>query len=148
MKAVVVGLIGAVAVSLAVVTVALGAGRPATVGVAHTGLGRVLADARGHTLYLFEKDRQGHSACSGACAAYWPPVLTSGKPIAVAGAKRALLGTIRRTDGSRQVTFAGHPLYLYAGDTKRGQTNGEGLRDFGAGWYALSPSGKKIDNDG
>jgi predicted lipoprotein with Yx(FWY)xxD motif len=59
-----------------------------------------------------------------------------------------LLGTIPRAGGARQVTFAGHPLYFFSGDTKRGQTNGEGLKDFGAGWYALSPSGKKIDNDG
>ena len=151
MKAVVVGLVGAVALSLAVASMALAAGRsaarPASVGIAKTGLGRVIVDARGRTLYLFEKDKHGQSACSGTCLVYWPPLLTSGKPIAIAGANRAMLGTIRRTDGSRQVTFAGHPLYLFSGDTKRGQTNGEGLRDFGAGWYVLAPSGKKIDND-
>ena len=121
--------------------------RAAKVGTAHTGLGQVVVDSRGRTLYLFEKDTRGHSACSGICATYWPPVLTSGKPTAIAGAKRSLLGTIRRADGTRQVTFAGHPLYLFSGDAKRGQFNGEGLRDFGAGWYALSPTGHKIDND-
>jgi len=122
--------------------------RAAKVGTARTGLGQVIVDSRGRTLYLFEKDRRGHSACSGICANYWPPLLTSGKPTAIAGAKGSLLGTIRRADGTRQVTFAGRPLYLFAGDTKRGQTNGEGLRDFGAGWYAMSPSGHKIDDDG
>ena len=63
------------------------------------------------------------------------------------GVQRSLLGTIRRPDGTRQVSYAGHPLYLFSGDTGRGQTNGEGLHDFGAGWYALTPSGKKIGRD-
>jgi len=123
------------------------AARPATVASGSSGLGRIIVDSRGRTLYLFEKDRQGASACSGACAVYWPPLLTKGMPIAIKGAKRSLLGSIRRADGTRQVAYAGHPLYLFSGDTKRGQTNGEGLKDFGAGWYALMPSGKKIDRD-
>ena len=121
--------------------------RPATVASGSSALGRIIVDSRGHTLYLFEKDRRGASACSGACLAYWPPLLTSGTPTAIKGAKRSLLGSIRRADGTRQVTYAGHPLYLFFGDTKRGQTNGEGLKDFGAAWYALMPSGKKIDRD-
>ena len=121
--------------------------RPAAVASGSSALGRVIVDTRGHTLYLFEKDRRGTSACSGACLAYWPPLLTSGTPTAIKGAKPALLGSIRRGDGTRQVTYAGHPLYLFFGDTKRGQTNGEGLKDFGAAWYALMPSGKKIDRD-
>lgn len=120
---------------------------PATVASASSGLGRIIVDGRGRTLYLFEKDRRGASACSGVCVAYWPPLLTKGRPIAITGAKRSLLGTIRRADGTRQVTYAEHPLYFFSGDTKRGQTNGEGLKDFGAGWYALMPSGKKIDRD-
>jgi len=110
-------------------------------------LGRIVVDGRGHTLYLFEKDRRGASACSGACLVYWPPLLTSGAPTATKGARPSLLGSIRRADGTRQVTYAGHPLYLFSGDTRRGQTNGEGLKDFGAGWYVLMPSGKKIDRD-
>jgi len=121
--------------------------RAATVAAAHTGLGTVIVDSRGRTLYLFEKDKRGHSACAGACATYWPPLLTSAKPVAKAGLKQSLLGTIRRSDGRMQVTFAGHPLYLFFGDGKRGDSNGEGLHDFGAGWYVLAPSGKKIDRD-
>jgi predicted lipoprotein with Yx(FWY)xxD motif len=110
-------------------------------------LGRILVDSRGHTLYLFEKDRRGMSACSGLCTTYWPPLLTNGKSIAGKGVKRSLLGSIRRADGTRQVSYAGHPLYHFFGDTKRGQTNGEGLTDFGASWDALSPAGKKIERD-
>jgi len=110
-------------------------------------LGRVITDSRGRTLYLFEKDKRGRSSCSGICASYWPPLLTTEKPVATGGAKRSLLGTIRRSDGTKQVTFAGHPLYRFSGDSKRGQTSGEGLTDFGASWYAVSPSGKKIDRD-
>ena len=115
------------------------------VSAASSSLGRIIVDGRGRTLYLFEKDKRGHSACSGACAMYWPPVITHGKPIAGQGVKTSLLGTIRRANGARQVTYAGHPLYRYLLDTKSGQTNGEGLQDFGGGWDALSPAGKKIE---
>ena len=139
-------------VSLAVgVSAALGASHAATRGVTiktgNSSLGRIIVDARGRTLYLFEKDTRRHSACSGACAAYWPPLLTHGKPTAGTGVKRSLLGVIRRANGTRQVTYAGHPLYRFALDTKPGQTNGEGRDDFGAGWDALTPAGKKIEKD-
>jgi len=121
------------------------AARTTQVATGPSGLGRILVDSRGRTLYLFEKDRRGMSACSGLCTAYWPPLLTHGKSITGKGAKGSLLGSIRRADGSRQVTYAGHPLYFFSGDTSRGQINGEGLTDFGAAWWALSPAGKKID---
>jgi predicted lipoprotein with Yx(FWY)xxD motif len=122
-------------------------GSSATVGVSQSKLGRILVDGRGRSLYLFEKDKHGRSACSGVCEVYWPPLLTNGRSIAIKGAKPSLLGSIRRADGSRQVSYAGHPLYYFSGDTSRGQTKGEGLQDFGAGWYTLAPSGKKIDRD-
>jgi predicted lipoprotein with Yx(FWY)xxD motif len=142
---------GVIVVAVALVGAAIAAARPAarsaTLTTAHTGLGRIVVDGRGRALYLFEKDRQGRSNCSGTCAVYWPPLLTSGKSIAIKGAKQSLLGSIRRADGSRQVTYAGHPVYFFSGDTGRGQTNGEGLKDFGAGWYVLTPAGKKIDRD-
>jgi len=145
-------LVGVTAVVVFVlVSAAIAAAKPtarsATVTIARTGLGRIIVDGRGRSLYLFEKDMHGRSACSGVCAAYWPPLLTNGKSIAIKGAKPSLLGSIRRADGSRQVSYAGHPLYFFSGDTRRGQTNGEGLQDFGAGWYALTPSGTKIDGD-
>jgi predicted lipoprotein with Yx(FWY)xxD motif len=120
----------------------------AVVGLRNTPLGRIAVDSTGHTLYLFEKDKSHRSACYGQCATYWPPLLSHGKPVARAGAKQALLGTIRRADGSRQVTYAGHPLYRYVQDEKPGQTTGEGLQLFGGGWDVLSPAGKKIESDG
>ena len=143
------------AVTVAVVFLLVGAAlagatpaaRSAAVTTARTGLGRVVADGNGRTLYLFEKDTATRSACSGTCAVYWPPLLTGGGAVVAKGVQRSLLGTIRRPDGTRQVSYAGHPLYLFSGDTGRGQTNGEGLHDFGAGWYALTPSGKKIGRD-
>jgi predicted lipoprotein with Yx(FWY)xxD motif len=142
----------AAALSLAGLSAAFAANdsvsRGASVSVASTNLGKVITDARGRTLYLFEKDRRGHSACSGACAAYWPPLLTHGKPVAHGGAKQSLLGTIKRANGARQVTYAGHPLYRYIADTKRGETSGEGSVLFGAGGDALTPAGKKIERDG
>ena len=139
-------------VSLAVgVSAAIGgthaATRAATVKTGNSSLGRIIVDARGRTLYLFEKDTRRQSACSGACAAYWSPLLTHGKPTAGGGVKRSLLGIIRRANGTKQVTYAGHPLYRFALDTKPGQTNGEGRQDFGAGWDALTPAGKKIEKD-
>ncbi len=118
-----------------------------TVKTGNSSLGRIIVDARGRTLYLFEKDSRRRSACSGACATYWPPLLTKTKPIAGRGTKQSLLGVIRRSDGTRQVTYAGHPLYRFVQDTKPGQTNGEGSQAFGAGWDALSPAGKKIEKD-
>src|SRR6476646_2052571 len=114
------------------------------VGTASSNLGRILVDRHGRTLYLFLKDKNGKSACSGACAAYWPPLIASGKPHAVAGAKASLLGTTRRGDGRRQVTYRHHPLYRYAGDTGRCHTNGQWLDDFGGEWWVLSPAGNKI----
>ena len=119
----------------------------ARVGVGKSSLGRIVVDDKGRTLYLFEKDETRRSTCYGQCAKYWPPLVTRGKPVAKAGAKQSLLGMTRRADGSRQVTYAGHPLYRFVEDTKRGQTKGEGSQAFGAGWDAVSPAGKKIEAD-
>lgn len=116
----------------------------AKVGVASSKLGRILVDGRGRTLYLFAKDKNGKSACSGLCAGYWPALATKGKPQAINGARKALLGTTRRSNGRLQVTYRGHPLYRFSGDSGAGQTSGEGLTDFGGGWWAVSPAGAKI----
>jgi len=116
----------------------------AKVAAANSSLGRILVDGRGRTLYLFAKDRNGKSACAGACAAYWPPLIASGKPQAVAGANQSLLGTTRRADGRLQVTYRHHPLYRFSGDTSKGMTSGQGLDDFGGKWWAVSPAGNKI----
>jgi predicted lipoprotein with Yx(FWY)xxD motif len=116
----------------------------ATVSVAKTGLGKILVDSKGHTLYLWAKDSGTKSSCSGACATAWPPLRASGKPTAGSGAKASLLGTTPRSDGKPQVTFKGHPLYGFQGDSKPGDTNGEGSTGFGAAWYVLSPTGAQI----
>jgi predicted lipoprotein with Yx(FWY)xxD motif len=117
------------------------------VKVEKTSIGKVIANSKGHTLYMFRGDKAATSKCYGACAATWPPLLTSGKPVAAAGVKVSLLGTTKRKDGKLQVTYKKYPLYTYAGDTKAGQTTGEGSKLFGAGWYALTPTGVVIDRD-
>ena len=116
----------------------------AVVSTAKTSLGRILVKSNGHTLYLFGKDRNGKSACSGQCAAFWPPLTTSGKPRVSNGARAALIGTTKRADGRLQVTYNHHPLYTFAKDTKAGQTNGEGVNAFGATWHVVSPAGAGI----
>jgi predicted lipoprotein with Yx(FWY)xxD motif len=112
-----------------------------SIKTAHTSLGTVLADGKGITVYLFEKDTGTASSCYGACAAAWPPVLTTATPVAGSGAQASLLGTIKRTDGKTQVTYAGHPLYYFSASIKPGQVNGQGVHAFGAGWDAVRPSG-------
>ena len=124
------------------------ASKGAIVALGKTALGKVLVDARGRTLYVFEKDKRGRSACYGACATYWPPLVSSAKPRAARGVRASLLGVTRRTDGKRQVTYAGHPLYTFIGDKKAGQTTGEGLNNFGAAWDALGASGRAIESTG
>jgi predicted lipoprotein with Yx(FWY)xxD motif len=106
------------------------------------GLGLILADSEGHTLYAFSKDSPKASACEGACAKAWPPLLVeSGEPEPSNGASAARLGTITRADGSRQVTYAGHPLYSYSGDKQPGAATGNGSSAFGGTWTALKGSG-------
>lgn len=119
-----------------------------TIDVRKTDLGRVLVDAQGRTLYLFEKDKHGQSACSGPCASAWPPLIANGSAMAGTGAVAKLLSTTKRSDGAAQATYKGHPLYLYAGDSASGQTNGQGLDQFGAEWYVLAPSGQKVEKEG
>lgn len=120
----------------------------ATIKTRHTSLGTVLVDSKGRTLYLFEKDKTKKSTCSGACAQDWPPATTSGTPKASGGVNQHKLGTTKRSDGSTQVTYNGHPLYTFVLDQgKPGSTKGEGVSAFGAKWYVMAPSGKKIDKD-
>jgi predicted lipoprotein with Yx(FWY)xxD motif len=123
-----------------------GASGATTIDVADNGaLGPILTDSDGNTVYLFEKDESGGSACSGKCASVWPPVVADGQPAAGDGADASQLSTIKRDDGSEQVTYAGHPLYRYQGDTQPGDTNGNGLDQFGAEWYALTPDGANAE---
>jgi predicted lipoprotein with Yx(FWY)xxD motif len=115
-----------------------------TVSLSKTKLGEVLVSSRGHTLYMFMRDRNGKSSCSGSCAKFWPPYLQHGKATAGSGVKASLLGTTRRSNGSMQVTYKKHPLYAFALDKKAGQTNGEGQVAFGGKWYAVSAKGTAV----
>jgi predicted lipoprotein with Yx(FWY)xxD motif len=119
-----------------------------TIALKKTKLGKILVDEEGHALYLFEADQSTQSTCAGACAKAWPPVTTSGAPVAEKGAAASKLGTTMRSDGKAQVTYGGHPLYYYAEDTKPGQAKGEGEKAFGAEWYVVGPNGKKVEAEG
>ena len=123
--------------------------KPATVKTRSVSLGKILVNGSSQTLYLFEKDKNGKSACSGACATNWPPLLTKGTPKASGGVKSSLLGTTKRSDGTTQVTYNKHPLYRFKGDANKvGATKGEGLDAFGAEWYVIGTNGKKIEKKG
>ena len=119
-------------------------GQSATVGVANENLGNILVDSQGRTLYLFRSDSGTKSACAGACAIDWPPLRATGKPTVGGGATASIVTTSARSDGKPQVTYNGHPLYLFSGDQKPGDTNGEGVNAFGGLWYALSSAGNQI----
>jgi len=123
------------------------AGMAATVSLsAISGIpSKALVGSDGRALYLFEADKKGSSACTGACAAAWPPDTVTGAPHAGSGVSQALLGTIKRSDGTMQLTYNGHPLYYFTADTGTGTANGQGSTAFGAGWYVVSASGSKID---
>lgn len=107
-------------------------------------LGKILVDGGGKTVYLFEADKTTASTCYGDCATYWPPVLTTGAPDAGAGVNASLLGTTTRKDGTKEVTYGGHPLYYVITDQKAGDTTGQGVNNFGAPWDVVGPDGKQI----
>jgi predicted lipoprotein with Yx(FWY)xxD motif len=109
-----------------------------------TSLGKILVDSKGNTLYAFGHDLKNRSRCSGACAMNWPPALAPKKPKVGAGVSAAKLRVITRTDGGRQLSYAGHPLYRYVGDGKPGDTTGQGLNAFGGVWRVVSASGKGV----
>ena len=118
----------------------LAAGR-ATVKTRSGSLGTFLVGPNGRTLYLFTNDTTTKSTCYDACAQAWPPLLTTGKPKAAAKARASLLGTTKRRDGKRQVTYKGHPLYYYTPDRKAGDTTGQKV---GGVWFVVSRTGRAI----
>jgi predicted lipoprotein with Yx(FWY)xxD motif len=140
----------------AIAVAAIGAGlalagqsaRGAHVKLAQTKLGTILVDSKGITLYDFVKDKGTTSVCNGACAALWPPLLTTGKPVGGPGVRASLLGTTKRKDGKLEVTYGGHPLYYFVTDRKSGQTTGQGVNQFGGPWWVLSAAGKEIHSRG
>ena len=119
-------------------------GQSATVGIANENLGKILVNSQGRTLYIFQRDSGTKSACTDACAIEWPPLRATGKPVVGGGANPSIVATSARSDGKPQVTYSGHPLYLFTGDQKPGDTNGQGVNAFGGLWYALSSAGNQI----
>ena len=120
-------------------------GGPTVVLSKRAKLGTILAAGPKHmTVSLFEADTSHASACSGACASVWPPV-TASAASAGPGALAAALGTIARADGTKQVTYNGHPLYFFAQDKDMGDAYGQGVKGFGSDWYVLRPNGSKLD---
>ena len=109
-----------------------------------SSLGTFLVDGQGRTLYLWDADHGPKSTCTAACAQAWPPLTTTAAPKASGAVKSSLLGTATRADGSREVTYAGHPLYTYAGDTRPGQVTGEGSNSFGAPWWTVTTAGRAL----
>ncbi len=121
-----------------------GGGEAAVISLASAPkLGLILVDSKGLTVYDFHKDKGTKSSCYGACEQGWPPVISAGQPQAGNGASASKLGTTERKDGTMQVTYAGHPLYTFAGDQKPGEANGNDVSAFGAQWYALKGSGEE-----
>ena len=138
-------LLGTVGYLLATGSLAVGAPNShGTVSLRSTSLGKVLVSSTGHTLYLFEKDKNGKSSCAGQCAKYWPPLIATAKPTAGTGISAAKLGRVRRTDGRMQVTYNHHPLYLFLLDKSAGQTKGQAVNFFGGLWYAVSAHGTAV----
>lgn len=115
-----------------------------TISTAKGPMGTYLTDSSGRALYLWVADANGKSSCSGACAQTWSPLAASATPKASGAVQAADLGTITRSDGTKQVTYGGHPLYTYAQDSGKGMTNGEGSSSFGAKWWLVAPSGQGI----
>jgi predicted lipoprotein with Yx(FWY)xxD motif len=124
-------------------------GQPATIGLANEGnLGKILVNSQGRSLYLFQKDVGTKSECAGACAAAWPPLRAAAMPVVGTSLSASKIGTTARSDGKPQVTYNGHPLYLYSADQKPGDTNGQGLNAFGGAWFALSAGGNMVSGQG
>jgi predicted lipoprotein with Yx(FWY)xxD motif len=132
------------AVSLVLLIPATASASRATVKVATTAAGPVLVDSHGNSLYMFARDRRGKSACSGACAQNWPPLLTTSTPRAGSGVSKSKLDTVKRSDGKTQVRYHGHPLYTFIADQSAGDVNGQGINAFGGVWSLLKASGARV----
>jgi predicted lipoprotein with Yx(FWY)xxD motif len=116
----------------------------AALAVRSSTFGRILFDGRSRALYAFTRDPRGRSACSGACAAAWPPFLVRSRPDARTGISSRLVGTTRRADGKLQVTYAGRPLYYYVGDRKPREVRCQNVSEFGGVWLVVRPNGQLV----
>jgi predicted lipoprotein with Yx(FWY)xxD motif len=141
-----VAIVAAVGLGLAVGSQGADAAQGVEVQVSDQGpYGAHLTDAKGMSLYLFEADSKLKSTCYDACAKAWPPLLVNGGPTAGQGVDKSMLATLKRKDGSAQLTYNGWPLYHFVKDKQVGDTNGQGINGFGAEWYLVSPEGKTVE---
>lgn len=140
---VVAGTVVALATSGLVATASAATAQHQKIATVQISLGRVLSNPAGRVIYLFEKDTTNKSNCNATCRIYWPPVMSTGAPVAGAHVAQSHLG---RT-AAGQVTYYGHPLYYYLGDKKPRQARGEGSTESGAKWYVIGTNGRAIDND-
>jgi predicted lipoprotein with Yx(FWY)xxD motif len=140
-----IGLCAAIATAVAAPAVAV-ASSSTTIGSGKVKAGTVVVNSSGLTLYSFAHDSKNKSTCYGACAKVWIPLTTTGSVLVKSGSglSQTLVGKAKRTDGTTQVTYNGHPLYHYTGDTKPGQQNGQNKMQFGARWYVVGKNGKWI----
>jgi predicted lipoprotein with Yx(FWY)xxD motif len=138
----------AAATSSATATAAPASAKGVSVSSVKGSAGTYLTGTSGRALYLWVADSGGKSSCSGACAKVWPPVTTTGTPVASHGVKAGDLTTITRSDGTKQVAYKGHPLYYFAEDTAAGSTKGQGSDGFGAKWWLVAPAGTAITTGG
>jgi predicted lipoprotein with Yx(FWY)xxD motif len=118
----------------------------ATLELRETGLGKILTNASGFTVFEFTKDKKKRDVCMtiSGCTETWPPLIVSGSPVAGSGVSQSLLGTTKLTGGEEQVTYAGRPVYLYRGDSGPEETSYVGVKEFGGTWYALNAKGKAV----
>ena len=116
----------------------------ATISIRSTKLGPILVNSKGHTLYLFMKDKNSKSACAGQCAQFWPPLVAHGQPTVGKGLKASLVRLTKRSDGTMQVSYNRHPLYTFSEETKAGQTKGQGFSAFGSKWFTVSAKGRAV----
>ena len=140
-----IALLVAALASTAAIAWAATAAKP-TVQLRQTAKGKILADSRGFTLYVFSRDSRNHDSCAriSGCPTVWPVMKASGPLSGGTGVNSRLLGTIKLAHGVRQVTYAGHPLYHYIGDSRPGQTSYVGLNQSGGFWYAVNAAGKVV----
>ena len=116
----------------------------AKVKLLKTRFGRILVTGKGLTLYLFQKEKSAQSECYDDCAVAWPPLLTRGRPVAGRDVKQKLLGTTTRTDGRRQVTYRGHPLYRYHTEDQAGEVLCQNVFEFGGLWQVVDRFGRAV----
>lgn len=146
MKRILIPLIVVGAVALAMSALAAASGTPAKLKLRKTHIGKIIVKGSGFTVYMFATDKRNQDNCQHitGCLSIWPPVTTTVRVVAGPGVKRSLIGTISIGNGATQVTYAGHPLYGYAGDSRAGQTTYVGVSQFGGRWYALNAKGHKV----